>query len=102
MKTPSLRAIVASAALAATPLAAGTIDDRVATELARGACTAAASAAERAQATARGDAGLADALALRTRVALDCMRPQTPGLDEWLAQERELRTRAGRASPNLR
>lgn len=87
-------AIVILMALASATPTAATAADRVTAELARGACTTAALEAERVQSGARDDAALADAFALRTRVALDCTRPQTPGLDDWLARERELRTRA--------
>lgn len=97
MKPISWRIVLAQIALAAAPATAETAGERVAAELARGACTAAAVEAGRAQDAARGDAALADALALRTRVALDCRRPQTAGLDDWLARERELRVRANGA-----
>lgn len=86
------------AALASmTAAAAVPVGQRAVTlELARGACSAAAAAAERVQAAARGDGAIADALALRTQVALDCQRPQTPGLEDWLSREHALRVqRAG-------
>jgi CHAT domain-containing protein len=66
--------------------------------LAHGACAAAQRAAAgtlaNAEATRRG-ATIADALALRSRIALECQRPDTPGLDEWLERELRLRTRLG-------
>ncbi|HEU4663220.1 MAG TPA: CHAT domain-containing tetratricopeptide repeat protein [Dokdonella sp.] len=40
------------------------------------------------------DGALADALAVGARVALDCERPDTPGLEQWLAREVALRTQA--------
>jgi CHAT domain-containing protein/tetratricopeptide (TPR) repeat protein len=96
---PATMVFAALAAMWSTAAAATAID-RVAAALSRGACTQAATEAERAQASAHDDAALAAVLALRTRVALDCLRPQAPGLDDWLARERELRTRAdGAGSP---
>lgn len=92
-----LRALGWLAALIFTPAAAQGVPDPLAEDLARGACSAAAAKAEQAQVRARGDAALADALALRTRVALACQRPNTPGLDEWLTRERALRARANGA-----
>jgi CHAT domain-containing protein len=64
--------------------------------LARGACTAAQDSAPTTLAkteTGTDDAAIADALALRIRIALDCRRPDTPGLDQWLERELALRTR---------
>jgi CHAT domain-containing protein/tetratricopeptide (TPR) repeat protein len=61
-----------------------------------GACTAAQQAADQALVateTQHDDAAIADALALRSRIALDCQRPGTPGLAEGLTRELELRTR---------
>ena len=63
--------------------------------LARGACTSAQLSAGLTLASAeRGEAdkAIADALALRTRIALDCRRPDTPDLDTWIARELTLRT----------
>jgi CHAT domain-containing protein/tetratricopeptide (TPR) repeat protein len=62
--------------------------------LARGACGAAAKSAQRElkAVTMQGDSAVADALARNVRVALECRRPDTPGLGEWL--ERELALRA--------
>jgi len=69
--------------------------------VARGACKAAQLAAAagvaRAESTRR-DPAIADALALRSQIALACARPETPGLDEWLARELQLRMPSGEAS----
>ena len=64
--------------------------------LAHGACTAAevsAGDALKAAQDSGGDAAVADALALRIHVALDCRRPDTPGIDQWLERELALRAR---------
>lgn len=94
--------VVAVAALAGMPVAANSSHDQVTSQLALGACAAAASAAEQVQTEASDDASLADALALRTRVALDCRRPQTPGIEDWLSRERDLRIKAnGTDAPSV-
>jgi len=62
--------------------------------LARGACTAAQDrAAQMLEAAERGgaDKAIADALALRTRIALDCRRADTPGVEQWIDRELALR-----------
>ena len=64
--------------------------------LARGACTAAENrAAEMLAESERGDTdeAIAAALALRTRIALDCRRPDTPGLETWIDRELALRNK---------
>jgi len=69
--------------------------------LAHGACGAAQQAAATKLSEAessRRDAAIADALALRSRIALACARTETPGLDEWLARELQLRMPSGAAS----
>lgn len=97
MNTAFLRAVGWLAALAAMPMAAQGAPDPIADDLARGACGTAAAKAEQTQASARGDAALADALALRTRVALACNRPNTLKLEDWLTRERALRAHANGA-----
>ncbi len=69
--------------------------------LAHGACGAAQLAAATALSNAessRRDAAIADALALRSHIALTCVRPETPGLDDWLARELQLRMPSGATS----
>jgi CHAT domain-containing protein/tetratricopeptide (TPR) repeat protein len=69
--------------------------DDTAALLARGACTSAQESAGQALADAeRGGAekSIADALALRTRIALDCKRADTPDLNAWIERELALRT----------
>jgi len=63
--------------------------------LARGACTAAAKSAQQMLAGSEhdGDAAVADTLAINTRIALDCRRPETIDLASWLDRELALRVR---------
>ena len=68
--------------------------------LSQGQCGAANQAASAARARAEAthdDRTIADALALSSQIALDCGRPDTSNLDDWLALELALRTRLASA-----
>lgn len=69
-------------------------------QLALGECAAAGQTSGEAlshTAAQHDDRSIADALALRSQIALDCGRPDTPNLDDWLAHELTLRTRLASA-----
>lgn len=77
-------------------------DARVEAELARGACSTAARLAAEALGATTGGAARADALALRSRVALECGEPEATGLVEGLDEEEALRARLeGADSPGV-
>lgn len=72
--------------------------------LAHGACAAAQQAAAATLSNAESgqrDKAIADALALRSHIALACARPDTPGLDEWLTRELQLRMPSGATGANV-
>ena len=88
--------LVALAASLLAARAAPARDEDPARLLASGACTAAQESAGRklaAEERSRNDARIADALALRSKIALDCGKPTTPDLDAWLERELALRSR---------
>ncbi len=91
-----LRAVLLAACVAAAAPTAFAASDSADALLARGACAEAQHAAAQTLAVAeaaRDELAVAEALALRSRIALDCQRADTPGLDDWLARELALRTR---------